>query len=115
MTRIEKSNEKYMVAFGVDRVTGSFVQVWQQPHDEQDGALIRIDNQGVLLDEEQPIALEDIIGTSAWNYLMGIKSRYEIAGRGGNNAPNIDYETASILLTKLGFPGLRREIHAAFD
>lgn len=114
MSRIEKNNDKFMVAFGADSATGSFVQVWHQPAEAQDGAFIRIDNQGVELDDEQPVPVADIIGESAWKYLMGIKARYELAARGGNVAPNIDYETASVFLVKLGFTGLSREIHAAF-
>jgi hypothetical protein len=115
MSRIEKNNNKFMVAFGADPTTGSYVQVWHQPSEAQDGAFIRIDNQGVALDDEQPVSIEAIIGRSAWTYLMGIKKRYELAFHYGHPRPNIDAETASIFLTKLGFVGLGREIHAAFD
>lgn len=115
MSRIEKTNTKFMVAFGADPTTGSYVQVWHLPSETQDGAFININNGGVSIDEDQPVSVKDIIGDSAWQYLMGIKTRFKLAKAYGNNRPNIDHETASIFLTKLGFTGLGREIHAAFD
>lgn len=115
MSRIEKENNKYMVAFGADHATGSYLQVWHQPHELEDGAFIRIDANGVSLDEERPIRVEDIVGESAWKYLMGIKERYRLANGHGNARPNIDAETMSIFLAKLGFPGLGKEIRAALD
>lgn len=115
MSRIEKKNEKFAIAFGADGTTGSYVQVWHNPMDEQDGAFINVNNLGVSVDEDQPVTVKDIIGESAWQYLMGIKVRYKLAKENGNPRPNIDYETASIFLTKLGFPGLKPEIYAAFD
>lgn len=115
MSRTEKSSDKFDVAFGVDVITGTFVQVWHHPMDEQDGSFIHINNRGVEVDEDQPVSVKDIIGESAWNYLMGIKARYRLAQENGNPAPNIDAETVSIFLTKLGFAGLGREVRAALD
>jgi hypothetical protein len=115
MNRIEKKNDKFAIAFGADGAMGSYVQVWHHPMEEQDGAFININNLGVTIDEDQPVSIKDIIGESAWQYLMGIKVRYKLAKENGNSRPNIDHETASIFLTKLGFTGLKREIHAAFD
>lgn len=114
MSRIEKKNDKFAIAFGADGSLGSFVQVWYAS-DESDGAFININNFGVSIDQDQPVTVKDIIGESAWQYLMGIKVRYKLAKENGNPRPNIDYETASIFLTKLGFPGLKPEIYAAFD
>jgi hypothetical protein len=115
MSRIEKANDKYMVAFGADHATGSYLQVWHQPYELEDGAFLRIDANGVAFDDDQPISIEDILGESAWRYLEGIKARYQLARRGGNTRPNLDAETMSIFLTKLGFEGLGKEIRAALD
>ena len=115
MSRIEKENDKYMVAFGADHATGSFLQVWHQPHELEDGAFIRIDANGVAFDDDRPISIEDILGESAWRYLTGIKERYALARRNGNTRPNLDAETMLIFLTKLGFTGLGKEVRAALD
>lgn len=115
MSRVQKENANFMVAFGADSTTGSYLQVWHQPHEMEDGAFIRIDNLGVAIDDERPIAPEDILGASAWRYLMQIKERYQFARSHGNPAPNLDAETMAIFLTKLGFPGLGRDVRAALD
>jgi len=115
MGRIEKSNEKFMVAFGADHATGSFLQVWHQPHAEQDGAFVVIDANGVAIDDHYPIRVEDILGASAWRYLTGIRERFTYARANGNTRPNLDAETMTIFLVKLGFVGLGKEVHAALD
>ena len=58
---------------------------------------------------------EDIIGASAWRYLMNIKERYRFARGHGNPAPNVDADTIAVFLAKLGFPGCGKEVRAALD
>lgn len=115
MSRVEKENANFMVAFGADSTTGSYLQVWHQPHEMEDGAFIRIDNLGVAVEDDRPIATEDIIGASAWRYLMNIKERYQFARGHGNPAPNVDADTIAVFLAKLGFPGCGKEVRAALD
>ena len=55
MNRVEKHHDDFAIAFGVDDVTGAFVQVWRAPMDKQDGAFLIIDSLGVHFD---PYALQ---------------------------------------------------------
>jgi hypothetical protein len=112
MPREEFETEEYMAAVGVDRHTGTFVQVWKQPHQEQDGAALIIDNRGVLVYDKEVV---DGFPPAALAYLDGITARYEYARDGGNNAPNIDAETVGTFLSRMGFPSLTMKIYKIFD
>lgn len=58
MFRQEIIGEKFTIAFGVDHVTGAFMQLWANPAAEQDGALIRIDGNMVDTDYEAEFEFE---------------------------------------------------------
>ena len=112
MSRVEKEIEKYMAAFGVDHATGTFVQIWEQPHDDQDAPLVRIDNMGIWT----PLDYEEKLSESVQDFLNDIHQRYIYSKRHGNPRPNIDAGTVGRLLVMLGFdPEIEREVYRTFD
>lgn len=110
MSRVEHSNDKFMVAFGADELTGSFVQIWAQPLDDQDTSLVAIDNMGVR-------TISDIfkLPESALKYINSISSRFDYARENGNQHPNIDHTTVTQLLNMLGFHNMGAEVKRTFD
>lgn len=110
MSRAEFFNKEWMVAFGADHVCGSWVQIWEQPHDEQDTPLVDINNSGVNVYGDTQKLPE-----MARKYLDGVVARYEYARLGGNMYPNIDADTISTLLAKVGFPGMSKDVYRVLD
>ena len=112
MSREEHETEKYMAAFGVDKATGTFIQVWEQPHTEQDEPLVCIDNMGVrALHDCDTKLTEEVV-----DLLSDVMQRFAYSKRHGNPHPNIDAGTVGKLLTMLGFdPQVEREVYRAFD
>lgn len=112
MSRFEHENKQFMSAFGADPFTGSFVQVWEQPHLEQDNAVVVIDNMGVRILQHYDSQLTPLQESK----LDSIRLRFEQARAGGNDRPNIDAETAADLLTAFGFDrSIEKAIYKAFD
>ena len=111
MSRREVENEKWMIAIGADSVTGSFIQVWNQPHDEQDQPIIVIDNMGVSPREDlssTPGTFQAIVTETA--------QRFELARSKGNHYPNLDADTMCRMAKALGFDSsVDRIIYEALD
>ena len=126
-SRIERTspNGRFAVAFGVDHVTGPYCQVWLAPMDEQEGALIVVDNQGVRPppEHEEPVhaALAEMLdpeaGVGVLRWLRQTRRRFEVSAKVGNPYPNIDHHTVTRLFVLFGFPKsvIGREVWEAFD
>ena len=69
----------------MDHITSSFIQVWQQPVDEQDNALLIIDNTGVHNYGFTHPKLDA--------FIKEIETRFVSARRKGNLRPNLDEGT----------------------
>ncbi|HEY2510157.1 MAG TPA: hypothetical protein VGI39_04855 [Polyangiaceae bacterium] len=116
MSRVEKHNDRFAIAFGVDHVTSSYVQVWRQPMDKQEQPLIVIDNQGtrysrLAAERMMPPGLVD----RAAGFLRSVEHRFARARARGVPYPNLDAETAAALFELFGFPDMLREVREAFD
>lgn len=114
-SRIERAHGRFAVAFGVDHVTGPYCQVWLAPIDEQESALIIVDNRGV-----QAEGWKRELGAShqaVERWVRGVAVRHKQAVESGNRYPNIDHATVSSMLVHiLGFPpSIIREVFEAFD
>lgn len=120
-SRIERTSPdgRFAVAFGVDHMTGAYCQVWLAPIDEQERALVVIDNEGVrpfggsllrALDAERERA------DRAFRFLQAIDLRFKQAAAAGNRRSNLDHETVTRLFCIFGFPeSIRGEVFEAFD
>lgn len=97
-----------MVCWGVDHATGTFCQVWAQPHDEQDEPLVTIDNLGVR-------SIAKALKPEVNAFLNSVKARFQAAKAQGNFYPNVDEETVAQLFAFFGFHHMRAEIHVTFD
>jgi hypothetical protein len=126
MSRIERSNERFMIAFGVDRVTSAYVQVWAQPHEEQDTYLLAIDNLGVHLSrtEEEPaipLITNMLNGTDflerVCRLVTQFERRFSDAKRAGNPYPNLGVSDILEVAQVFGFRGVVFEnaVHSAID
>lgn len=112
MSRINVEGEKFELAFGVDHVTGAFVQLWAKPAIDQDAAIVIIDSRGVQIDEEQMKLLDD----SVLRFLDKQKERFarwKQQKRVG--LPNID-EGLVIDFAKCvgGFPPITHDVYRVF-
>lgn len=111
MSRVEFENKEWMIAVGVDGYTSSFLQVWVQPHDDQDEAIAIIDNRGVMAGEESsstPGPFKDL--------LEDTRQRFEYSRRHGNSKPNLDAATMCRMAKALGFDeDVAREIYRILD
>lgn len=104
MSRTAFENDNYYLVVGVDRITASFMQVWQQPHDEQDSALLVIDNTGVRGELNVCAGL-----------IKETKQRFTISRQNGNPYPNLDAETICRFAKKIGFQNIDLQIYNALD
>lgn len=76
----------YDLAFGVDTVTGAFVQLWKAPANDQDGALVVIDKFGVK--QKEPVD-KALLG-----FLAQVKDRFnQFHETNPNQFPNLDEQT----------------------
>lgn len=110
MSRTEVKNVIFAAAFGADAVTGSFVQIWAQPMEDQEMPLVIIDNRGVRRYEGF-----SNLPYFAQRYIEEIENRFDIAHRSGNSHPNIDAQSIGVLLAKCGMPGHEKDIYRALD
>jgi hypothetical protein len=117
MSRFEKANAHFAVAYGVDHVTGTYCQVWLAPMEEQERAFVVIDNQGVYADTRAGRRARP--GVIDWRevheLLATIRARFEQARGAGVHYPNIDAKTVADLFDLFGFPGMGAEVFRAFD
>lgn len=117
MSRFEKHNARFAVAYGVDHLTGAYCQVWAAPMEKQEHAFLIIDNRGVHAGDARPKGVE--IATREWlavNALLAeIRARFRQANDAGIAHPNIDYQTVARLFALFGFEGMESEVFRAFD
>jgi hypothetical protein len=100
-----------MFAVGADPFTGSFFQIWKQPHSEQDLPVLVIDNMGVRPWPE-PLGLPH----QTCRLIAETTERYRLAREHGNPKPNIDAGTICLFAHSLGFPGdIDMEIYKVLD
>lgn len=112
MSREEIVGEKFTIAFGVDHMTGAFVQLWANPADEQDGALVRIDSHGVDTDNES----EEPVDPAIQRFLERTDKRFKDFHRDKpGEYPNID-EQLVIELARVagGFPDIAMTVYRVF-
>lgn len=112
MSRKEITGKVFDLAFGVDRVNGAFVQLWEKPAEDQDGVLLNVDSRGIRVDEEK----KELLPPSLQRFLFNLEKRFLLwkeTSKGGQ--PNID-EQVVIDLTKHagGFPDVTKEVYKIF-
>lgn len=98
MSRKEFEVDDWMFAVGADPFTGSFLQIWRQPHDQQDTPLLVIDNMGV-----RPSGNNMGLPHRTNRLIEETTERYRLARQHGNPRPNIDAGTISEFAYSLGF------------
>lgn len=113
MSRIDIKGEKFDLAFGVDHVTGAFVQLWVKPANEQDASIAKIDSFGVSIEQE---GTNSVLSKEVLDYLNHQEDRfkaYQAFGKPGR--PNID-EHVVIDLARVvgGFPDISHEVYRVF-
>jgi hypothetical protein len=114
MSRTEIENDNWMIAIGVDHATGPFMQVWKQPHGEQDGCFLRMDWNGVSLDKD----IEGFeVPKPALREIGKLAMRFDAAFQQGNRQPNIHPEDILGLAKHFGFntEEITRQVFAALD
>lgn len=115
MSRVVKNNEEYSFVFGLDHITGPFFQIWKQPADEQDCAMIVADNMGTygegLTQEDTSTLSTETLKTLYY----GLRDRYAKAQRLGNHHPNLDAQTICDFAKACGFDDLYMEIADVLD
>jgi hypothetical protein len=111
MSREEIKGENYTIAFGVDRFSGAFVQLWENPACEQDGAIVEINSFGV---QTHSPALELAPGVE--RFLDMTKSRFEnYKARQPDQRPNIDEQVAIGLAQAVGgFQDISSDVYRVF-
>lgn len=111
MSRKEIVGEKFTIAFGVDHMTGAFVQLWENPSHEQDASFVNIDSDGVRLNDAN-----GKVDPAMSACLRKVTSRFQQFNQNNPGVrPNID-EQIVIDLAKVagGFPDISREVYQIF-
>lgn len=112
MSRKEIIGEKYTIAFGVDHVTGAFVQLWENPADEQDQALVRIDSGGVNTDYEAEETFDPAIRRFLDETVQRFKDFKKVKP---DERPNIGEQDVIALAHVVGgFPDIAMEVYRIF-
>lgn len=112
MSRKEIIGEKFTIVFGVDRVTGAFVQLWVNPAEEQDKAIIVIDNNGVSMDRQAEQTLTADILLYLTNTLQRFR-RFWDANPG--QRPNLGEQDVIALARVVGgFPDIAADVYRIF-
>lgn len=112
MSRTDIKGESFDLAFGVDHVTGAFVQLWVKPADDQDCAAVIIDSFGVVIDEEQKHHLNEPL----LQFLERQKQRFvQWKKDSGDFLPNISEQEVIQLAGYAGFPDIAKEVYSVFD
>lgn len=113
MSRVDIKGEKFDLAFGVDHVTGAFVQLWVKPAIEQDASIAKIDSFGVKIEAE---GLNGVLPKAVLDYLKHQEDRfkaYRAMGKPGR--PNIDEQVVIDLACVVGgFPDISQQVYRVF-
>jgi hypothetical protein len=112
MSRQEVIGENHTIAFGVDHATGAFVQLWSNPADRQDGAIVRIDSNGVYVD----YASEQTFSPPLKDFCDDTTTRFRAFQNDNPGVrPNIG-EQDVIALARIvgGFPDIAMEVYRVF-
>lgn len=75
MSRKEIVGQQFTLAFGVDHHTGPFLQLWKNPAEDQDGAFIRVDNTGVMVDDDIDVSKD--VNPETERYLNNLKDSFK--------------------------------------
>lgn len=82
MSRFEVNTPAYQFVYGVDHVTGTFIQVHDNLTDEDDTLIVRIDNQGVSRYKDTDTVVQA-------NVLDTLELRFTLARSRNNPYPNL--------------------------
>jgi hypothetical protein len=109
MSRVEFNNKDWRFVAGSDDVTGTFMQIWIQPADEQDCAIVSIDNQGVTS------YFEDWIPPSRWLAIRNLIDETDKRYKASNiKYSNLDFVPICKFRQLLGFDkSIDRQIYEA--
>ena len=110
MSRKDIEGKKYDIAVGVDHATGPFVQIYMHPADDQEGAVVVVDNNGVDI---RSYLREEYNGfpARAQAYLVGLQQQY--AQYPGRHIGEDHVIELAMLLG--GFGDIGRDVYEAFD
>jgi len=112
MSRQEIVGEKFTIAFGVDHVTGAFAQLWANPTDEQDGALIIISSDGVNTDYEAEFDFSPQLKIWLGTFVSRFK---EFAKNNPGTRPNLgESDVISLAVVAGGFPDIAADVYRIF-
>lgn len=117
MSRVEKETGLWMIAFGADHATGSYVQIWVQPHNDRDCPAVVIDNLGVRLSDLEHSGFDQrSFPQETMRIIDETADRYAEARTHTNSRPNIDPDTITRLAVSLGFlRTIDRDIRVALN
>lgn len=113
MSRVQVNGEQYELVFGVDHVTGAFVQLWAKPISMQDRSAVKIDSFGVDIDDEQRGDLTPEVIRFAESQQERFDNWYS-SGRLGR--PNIDAQIViGLAAVAGGFEDIAAEVYNALN
>lgn len=113
MSRINIEGKEFDLTFGVDHVTGAFVQLWVSPSIDQDCAVVKIDSFGVRVDTDQ----SSVLTKPVTEFLMLQEKRFESYKKTTRQGmPNIDEQLViDFALIVGGFPDITTKVYEIFD
>jgi hypothetical protein len=112
MSRKNIVGEDHTISFGVDHATGAFVQLWENPWGEQDGAFILIDSNGIKVNDDDGTKVTGRVAA----YLERVEERFKTFQKSKpGERPNIT-EDVVIGLSQVagGFPDISAEVYKIF-
>ena len=112
MSRVNVKGLKFDVSFGVDHVTGVFLQIWGKPMSEQDGAFLKIDGKVLTVDEESDGFKE--FPKPAMNYIKDCVSRMQ-KGQGHYLGPEHICNILAVTDEFEDVKALRASVYATLD
>lgn len=115
MSRKEIVGKNYTIAFGVDHITGAFVQLWDTslfPIDEQDCAFLVVDSTGIRVADEAGVNLTVRMA----RYLNEVEERFkQFKKYHPDQRPNItENEVIDVAKIAGGFLDISKEVHEIF-
>ena len=112
MSRKEITGENFTIAFGVDHATGAFAQLWVNPADEQDAALIIVT--GYQLDVDYEASFEFPAPLRRYCDQMAARIKQFSKANPGVRANLGEQDVIDLARAAGGFPDIAAEVYRVF-